>query len=139
VDIERMQRYHDLGPLLLRTLRQIESRDDIPPKTTVFVSDPSWNADGMNVLVDVYETPPSMNHFRSIQISEPALSEQNLQELSAANYMVILKPWLEPEWKSALGEQLIEIGKTPCEIKTADGEVRFQLWHSGDLGWLCQS
>jgi hypothetical protein len=138
VDYDRMQRYHDLGPLLLRTFRQIESRPEIPPKTTIFISDPSWNADGMNVLVDVYQTPPSMLHFGIIQITEPTLSEKNLQELSHAYNLVILKPWLEQEWKSALGEQLSEVGKIPCEIRTADREIRFRLWHSGDLGWLCQ-
>lgn len=137
IDIQRMQRYHDLGPLFLRTLRQIESHPDIPPKTTVFISDPSWNADGMEVLVDVYQTPPSIRQIESLTIDEPRLSEASLEDLSQPDKLVIIKPWLDEEWKEILGGQLEQVGKVACAIKTESGDLRFLLWHSGDLGWLC--
>lgn len=137
VDVRRMQNYHDLGPLFLRTVRQIESRPEIPPKTTVFISDPSWKADGMGVLVDVYQTPPSMSQIQSLTIDTPRLPEESLARLADADTLVILKPWLDEVWKQALGDQLAAIGKMPCDIKTAGGDLRFRLWHSGDLGWLC--
>jgi 4-amino-4-deoxy-L-arabinose transferase-like glycosyltransferase len=137
VDVRRMQNYHDLGPLFLRTVRQIESRPELPPKTTVFISDPSWRADGMQVLVDVYQTPPSMSQIQSLSIDTPQIPEESLAHLANADTLVILKPWLDEEWKQALGDQLAGIGKVPCDIKTAGGDLRFRLWHSGDLGWLC--
>jgi 2,4-dienoyl-CoA reductase-like NADH-dependent reductase (Old Yellow Enzyme family) len=39
---------------------------------------------------------------------------------------------------SQIDAQLQGWGKVMCEIKNDNNVPQFQLWHSGDLGWLCK-
>lgn len=138
VDIARMEQYHQLHPLLLRTMRQVAEHPDMPVKNYVFVTDPSWNVDGVNFLVDVYQTPPSKSQVDMIVIDSPQIPEARMDTLSDPNNVIILKPWFSHEWKTALEEILIQNGRTSCDIQTTGGQIRFQIWHLGDLQWLCQ-
>jgi len=138
VDISRSEQYHQLHPLLLRTMRQVEQRPGISVKTYVFVTDPSWNVDGVNFLVDVYQVPPSKSQVEMIVVDSPQIPEAHMDTLSDPDNVIILKPWFNHEWKIALEEVLIQSGRTPCDIQTTGGEIRFQIWHLGDLQWLCQ-
>jgi hypothetical protein len=45
---------------------------------------------------------------------------------------------LDQAWQKALEAPLRQLGKVPCPIKTTTGDVRFTLWHSPGLEWLCK-
>jgi len=48
------------------------------------------------------------------------------------------EPLLEKENQS-LQQKIDELGENPCvRSESKKGTLKFQPWHSGDLGWLCQ-
>jgi len=136
---QRMDRYQTLEPLLLRTAKHAQDLEPGSPKTFVFITDLSWSIDGIrDNTQSVYSIPPSPLQLVRTKVSDSNLPESDRPLISAPESLVIIQPWLDAEWKSGLEAALRELGKVPCDIKTSNGTVRFQLWHSEGLSWLCQ-
>jgi len=109
-----------------------------PPKTFAVITDPSWGIDGFRKLPLLYPGWLSEAQLRQVTLTEPRLTEHDLVTLADPNTLVMIKPWLEAEWQTALDAPLRSIGKEPCEMKTTGGDVRFVLWHAPDLEKLCR-
>jgi hypothetical protein len=73
-----------------------------------------------------------------VTLTEPVVPEETRSLITERNSLVIMIPWLDPAWPPALAPMLADLGKIPCEVKTTTGDVRFTLWHSPGLEWLCE-
>ena len=132
---DRMAGLQSLETLFLRTVQRAQNEAPGDPRTYLFVTDPSWSSIGIQQIPDIY---PVRARIADVVIQDPSLPESSLPLIADRNALVIIKPWLDPAWQSALEAPLRELGKLPCPIHTTTGDVRFTLWHAPELGWLCQ-
>jgi hypothetical protein len=138
VDVRNMAQYHDLAPMFIKTVREIKANPDIPPKSYAFVALPGWDTTGLQIVQKAYRVPESPTQLINLPM-EGSLLPASAQELvSQRDVVVIVKGNLEPDLLRQVGAQLQGWGKSMCEIKNGKGTLQFQLWHSGDLGWLCR-
>ncbi len=136
---QRMEQYQNLAMLYLRTAMRAQELEGDSPKTFVFITDPAWGIDGIKgTLQQVYSVPTSPLQVIQVTVTDTNLPEAARTTIADPSSLVIIKPWLDAQWKSTLEVALQELGKVPCDIKTTGGAVRFQLWHSGGADTLCQ-
>ncbi len=135
----RMERYQNLETLFLRVAMRAQELEGEWAKTFVFITDPAWSIDGIRHNQQrVYSVPSSPAQLVQVTVTDTNLPESAHAIIADPNSVVIIKPWLDAEWKRALAVSLQELGKVPCDVKTLRGTVRFQLWHSGGLETLCE-
>ncbi len=132
---DRMTGFQSLQTLFLRLLQRAQDLYPGKPQTFVFITDPNWTSTALQHLPKYY---PLQAKFGEVMIDQPRLPDSAKPLLSQTDTFVILKPWSEEPWKAALGQALLDLGKTPCDINTTNGYPRFQLWHSPKMDALCQ-
>jgi hypothetical protein len=132
---DRMAGFQSLETLFFRLVQRAQRDENQSPKTYVFVTDPSWSSVGIQQLPLVY---PVRAKFAEVVITDRALPESAKPIIANPTALVIIKPWLDQAWQKVLEAPLRSLGKVPCPIRTTTGDVRFTLWHSPGLEWLCQ-
>jgi hypothetical protein len=138
VDIRNMPQYHSLAPMFVKTLREINADSSIPPKSYYFVAPPGWNTDGMEIIQKVYLIPESPRQIVTLPVEDDRLPESASAVVSERDNIIIVKGDMDGNIMAQVDAQLEGWGKSMCEIRNGGGTLQFQLWHSGDLGWLCQ-
>jgi 4-amino-4-deoxy-L-arabinose transferase-like glycosyltransferase len=132
---DRMAGFQSLETLFFRLVQRAQKDEAVAPKTYVFVTDPTWTSVGIQQIPDIY---PVQARFVEVVVTDQNLPESARATIADKNALVIIKPWLEESWQKALEPPLRALGKVPCGIKTTTGDVRFTLWHSPELAWLCK-
>jgi len=132
----RMERYQNEVTLYLRMAMQAQQQSDTLP-TFVFITDPTWSPQGISDNLHPVYFPVSPPQLVSVIVTDMNIPDAARPLISDPNSVVVIKPWLEEGWKAALEASLRSLGKSPCDIKTLTGRVRFQLWHSGGWTALC--
>lgn len=138
IDVRNMAQYHTLAPMFIKTVREIEANDQMPPKSYAFVAPPGWDTSGIQIVQRAYQVPESPRQILNLPLDLdqiPAGAQALVQE---RDVVVIVKGDLDPNILERVDTQLQGWGKSMCEIKNGKGTLQFQLWHAGDLGWLCQ-
>jgi 4-amino-4-deoxy-L-arabinose transferase-like glycosyltransferase len=108
------------------------------PLTFLFITNHEWGIDGLHMLMQAYPYAASKIQLQEEKLAEPVISEWLQPLIAGRETLVILQPNLNADWQVKLGEQLMNMGKEPCEIKEYTGkDTRFTLWHSADLQGLC--
>lgn len=138
LDIRNMADYHTLGPMFIKTVREINAESGIAPKSYAFVTTADWNAEGLRMLQRVYLVPESARQLINIPMEGEKLPGNAQELVSQRDAIVIVRADMEPGLIQQVDEQLQGWGKSMCEIKNSEGTLQFQLWHSGDLDWLCR-
>ena len=138
VDVRNMTQYDTLAPMFIKTVREIDSNRQTPPKSYAFVTTQSWSMEGMFVIQEAYLVPASPRQIMKLPVEGNILPESDQELVSQRDIVVIVKGDLEEDVRTQVGIQLLSWGKSVCEIRNGKGILQFQLWHSGDLGWVCQ-
>jgi len=102
------------------------------------VSPPDWDTSGMQIVQRAYRVPESPTQLIDLPLEGDRLPDSTQGLVGQRDIVVIVKGNLDATLISQLDAQLQGWGKSMCEIKNGKGTLQFQLWHSGDLGWLCQ-
>jgi len=138
IDIKNMQQYHTLAPMFVKTLREINANSSVPPKSYYFVASPGWNTDGMEIIQKVYLIPESPRQIVTLPVEGDQLPESASAIVSERDNVIIVRGEMDESIISQVDAQLQGWGKSMCVIRNEGGTLQFQLWHSGDLGWLCE-
>ncbi len=138
IDIDNMVQYHSLAPLFVRTVRMIDANSQVPPKSYAFVAPTGWDISGMKVVQRAYLVPDSPRQLINLPLEGNQLPENDAELVSQRDVVVIVKADIDDNTTSQVDAQLQDWGKSVCEIRNEKNVLQFQLWHSGDLGWLCQ-
>jgi hypothetical protein len=127
-----------LEMLFLRLVERAERDPQARNSIYVFVTDESWGLDGIRLLQDLYFLPQSGYQLERIVMSRESLEWGELARLRAANTIIIVQPWMRPEWQAALTPILVEAGKQTCEIRdTADTAAIFTAYLPASQNSLC--
>jgi len=137
IDIRNMAQYHSLAPMFVKTVREINANTNTPPKSYAFVGPPGWNTDGMEIIQKAYLIPDSPRQLINLSMETDQLSASAADLITQRDVVVIVRGDLDSGILSRIDTQLQEWGKFMCEVRNEKGTLQFQLWHSGDLGWLC--
>jgi len=138
IDIRNMAQYHSLAPMFVKTVREINANSQTPPKSYAFVAPPGWSTNGMEIVQKAYLIPASPRQLINLPIEGDQLPASAIDLVNQRDIVVIVKGDLESSLLARVDAQLQGWGKSMCEIRNGRGTLQFQLWHSGDLGWLCQ-
>jgi hypothetical protein len=138
IDINNMAQYHTLAPMFIKTVREIDANSQIPPKSYAFVAPSGWDTSGMAMIQRVYLVPDSPRQLINLPVEGNLLPENDAELVSQRDVVVIVKADIDSSSMSQVDAQLQNWGKSMCEIRNGKGTLQFQLWHSGDLAWLCQ-
>jgi len=137
LDVRNMAQYHTIAPMFVKTVREIDANPRVPPKSYAFVAAAGWNTDGMQIVQRAYQVPDSPRQIINLPVEGNQLPASTQELVSQRDTVVIIKADLPEDVITAVAVQLITWGKTLCEFRHVKGALQFQLWHSGDLGWLC--
>lgn len=138
VDVRNMAQYHSLAPMFIKTVREIDAHPQTPHKSYAFVGTPGWSTDGMQVIQTAYQVPDSPRQLITLTLEENQIPASAQDLVIERDIVVIVKSDLEESLVTQVNAQLQGWGKSVCEIRNERGSLQFYLWHSGDLGWLCQ-
>ena len=138
IDVQNMPQYHSLAPMFVKTVREIDANPSVPPKSYVFVAPPGWDTSGMDIIQKVYLVPKSPRQLINLPVEGNQLPENAAEMVSERDIVIIVKADMDSSTISRVDAQLRDWGKSMCEIRNEKGVLQFQIWHSGDLAWLCQ-
>jgi 4-amino-4-deoxy-L-arabinose transferase-like glycosyltransferase len=138
IDIRNMPQYHSLAPMFVKTVREISANSQIPQKSYAFVAPPNWDTSGIEMIQRVYLVPDSPRQLMSLPLEGSQLPESAADLAGQRDIVVIVKADIDGNIITQVDAQLQAWGKSMCEIRNEKGTLQFQLWHSGDLGWLCE-
>jgi hypothetical protein len=138
IDVQNMAQYHTLAPLFVKVAREIDANKQIPTKSYAFVSAAGWNTEGLQIVQRAYQVPDSPNQLINVPIEGNQLPDSAQELVAQRDIVVIVQGNLEESTMTTVDIQLLTWGKSVCEVRNGKGVLQFQLWHSGDLGWLCQ-
>ena len=137
IDIRNMAQYHTLAPLFVKTVREIKANTELPPKSYAFVALPDWDSSGMSIIQRAYLIPESEKQLINLSLDGNQLPESTAELVKQRDFVVIVKANIDKNTLTQLSTQLRSWGMFVCEIRNGKGTLAFQLWHSGDLAWLC--
>lgn len=138
IDIRNMAQYHTLAPMFVKTVREINANSQVPPKSYAFVAPPGWDTSGLATIQRVYLVPDSPRQLINLPVEGNQLPASAADLVSQRDIVIIVKGDIDSNIITEVDAQLQGWGKSKCEIRNRKGTLQFQLWHSGDLGWLCQ-
>jgi hypothetical protein len=96
-----------------------------------------WGIGGLETLRRIYAIPAPPVYLTSVIVKEGKLHETARPLLLDPGALIVVKLWLDPQWKASIEDLLRELNKSPCNVKTINGTGRFQIWQSG--GKRCAS
>jgi hypothetical protein len=129
---------HNIDYLYLRIATKAQKIEHSYPTNFVFVTDGSWGTSGPKNLQWVYGIPSSPTQLMDVVVDGPVFPDSSKYLLADPKSLIIFHPQLNTDWQTSLGVELQNMGKSVCDIKTNDGQTRFQMWYSGeDLKQLC--
>jgi hypothetical protein len=125
--------------LYLRMIQRLQSFDPLSPLplTFLFITDPDWGIDGFYLLNRIYAIPAAKADLHLLTLRESQLPEGDRELISRSSTLVILSPYMQDDWQTALIPSLNELGKEVCPIESLKGEQRFLLAASPEFRWLC--
>jgi hypothetical protein len=138
MDIWNMPQYHTMAPMFVKIARQIDANLETPHKSYAFVGGPNWNTDGLVIVQGAYLVPDSPRQIIHLPVEGNQLAASAQELVGQRDIVVIVKSDIDQDIVTQVNAQLGGWGKTMCEIRNERGTLQFYLWHSGDLGWVCQ-
>ena len=109
----------------------IKAQPDKQKNIAVLLQD-DWGFEAMLYFKDVY---PHLTwfHLDPIFITEPVLPEDKMSLFANPQTIVLVAPYLAPEWQNALDGPLTSLGKARCSIWIPDMRQFMVLYFSPDL------
>jgi hypothetical protein len=126
-------------------LRMIQSTKNfepqvIQPRTFMFITDTHWGIDGLFLMAKVYDFPAWRVRLERMVIDGPALPQASTEKIADRYTLVIFQVSLDPDWRAAVEEELVSLGKKTCPIREyINKDARFMLWYTPGLEAFCIS
>ncbi len=122
--------------LFVGITQSIQQAEPNSPKNFAVIYGDVWGIQGLVEFQNVY---PHLAwfHLYGIQILEPKLPEEDFKLFSDRNTLIMVSPYIDPEWQNALDASLQALGKVRCDVSTPDGQKRFALYYAPDLPSAC--
>lgn len=133
------QRYannQSIEMLFVRISQNIERIEPRQPKNYMIIADENWGVTGFLMIQKAYPHL-AWAEMHEIQLSEPELPATSIPLLSERNTVIILMPWMEPEWVRKLETQIRDLDKVPCEVTMFGGSRLTTMFLSPDMSWAC--
>ncbi len=101
-------------------------------KNIAFIAQDTWGFETFVYFQDVY---PYLEwfHLFSITITEPVLPENTMSLFLDPETIVMVAPYLEPEWQNTLDTSLKTLGKARCDIWIPDMRKLLVVYYPSDL------
>lgn len=101
-------------------------------KNIAFIAQDTWGFETFLYFQDVY---PYLEwfHLFPIVIAEPVLPENMMGLFSDPETIVMVAPYLEPEWQNALDAPLMALGKARCDLWIPDMRRLMVVYYSPEL------
>lgn len=122
--------------LFVGITQSIQKAEPNSPKNFAVILGERWSIAGLVEFQNVYPHLAWFQIYR-IHITEPILPEADMALFSERNTLIMVSPYLPPEWQNALDAPLRALGKARCDVLTPDGQKRFVLYYSPDLPAAC--
>lgn len=132
----RFPNMQNLEALFIRVTKNIHDVEPNTPKTYVFLVDENWSVYGLLMMQKVYPHL-AWAQIKQITLKEPEIPESWESLLKERDTLVMVMPWMDPEWKKTLDPQVKALDKEMCQITTYSGEARFPLYYAPDLPQGC--
>jgi hypothetical protein len=118
--------------LFLAVTENIQKAQPGKQKNIAFVVQDNWGFETLQYFQDVY---PYLDwfHLYSIIVTEPVLPQDRLALFSDPDTIIMVAPYLEPEWQNALDAPLTAMGKVHCSIWIPDMRKFMVVYYSPDL------
>jgi hypothetical protein len=134
--------YGSRPPLESIFLRQAEEADRIRPdfpRTFVFLTDTSWTSEGLADLLLVYPEILKGAGVSSAKVDDGRIPQSVSEAVADPETFVFLLPFLHPDWQAAVEESLGGAGRTPCRIRTPEGEEVVVIFASPEYSSTCHA
>jgi hypothetical protein len=124
--------------MFIHVTEEIQKADRHRPKNVAVLVGDTWGVAGLVEFQNVY---PHLAwfHIYQIKVASPRLPEAQLPLLADRDTLVLLSPYLEPEWQDALDAPLRELGKTACTVTDLNGRYIFMLYYAPEILYNCPS
>jgi hypothetical protein len=122
--------------LFVRLSERVQAAEPRTTKTYAVILDKNWSVDGFLMLQKVYPHL-AWAQIKQVQISEPLLPDSSKPMLSDRDTIVIIMPWMNPEWVKTLDGQIRELGKESCDVLSYTGRRLTTLYHAPNLPQAC--
>jgi hypothetical protein len=126
--------------LFMRVLEHIQKHDvhnKEGPITILFLTTPPWGIDGYLLFLNTYDIPDNEIQLKKVDVEATQLPVATSEMIQKSDALVIIYPDLEAGLQEDLSSRLEALGKLPCQIKTVNGTMRFILWYSQPMEWVC--
>lgn len=124
--------------LYLALTENIQKLQPERQKNIVFIAQDTWGYETFVYFQDVY---PYLEwfHLFPVIISEPALPQNQMTLFSDPETIVMVAPYLEPEWQNTLDVSLKTLGKARCDIWIPDMRKLLVVYYPQELpAEICQ-
>jgi hypothetical protein len=137
VSRRRSTGYELFDPLLLRVAFRLQALAPASDLGIVVVTTPGASAGGVTRMLRAYSLPAGPEHFRDVEVEGSAFSDEDRKWIADPRALVAVSPILPTDLQDALEHEIAGLGKTPCAMRTSNGEVRFRLWAASGSPRLC--
>jgi hypothetical protein len=103
----------------------------------LFLTTPPWGIDGYLLFLNTYDIPDNEIQLKKVDVEATQLPVDTSEMIQKSDALVIIYPDLEAGLQEDLSSRLEALGKLPCQIKTVNGTMRFILWYSQPMEWVC--
>jgi hypothetical protein len=137
INVRNTAQYQSIEAMFLKTAREVSANPNVQPKSYVFIGPPGWGIDGLRMLQKTFQVPDSPRLLSNLPLDGDRIPVPAEAALLDSDTVVLVLANMAPERIANVDASLAGLGRAMCEIKNMAGNVQFQLWHTGDLGWLC--
>jgi 4-amino-4-deoxy-L-arabinose transferase-like glycosyltransferase len=128
----------NLEVLFLRMLQHDKIEDPNAAKSYLFITQSDWGIDGIRQLQEIYSLPDSQAQLLRVAVENPDLPASTVDRIQDPNTLVIIQPWMEQTLRTAIENELSQLGKSSCQVSTTPlNSPQFTLWYSPNLAFMC--
>lgn len=136
----RSSRYQSPEMLFLRLVQYMQAKPELtsPPTKLLFLTDGKWDIDGYRKIQEVYTIPDSFMELESYAVKEANWLYPAVDTIKDPHTLVIVYESLNPKLKTNISINLSTLHKESCPVAALDGSIRFYLWYSPPMNWVCE-
>ena len=118
--------------MFLAVTENIQKAQPDKPKNIAVILENTWGFDSMLIFQDVY---PYLDwfHLFPVIITAPALPQDRMALLSDPDTIILVPPYITPEWQNTLDAPLSALGKTRCALWVPDERKLMVFYYPPDL------
>lgn len=139
--LHRSTRYQSPEMLFLRLIQKMYTTPGADSSTTrfMFLTDGKWGIDGYRKMQEVYTIPDSFMELDSYIVAEDVWPSPIVNTIQNQNTLVIVYANMDQDLLNETAINLSALRKISCPVAALDGSIRFYLWYSSQMQWVCEN